>query len=60
MHFQYQQVDGGLQFRFFCGCGLEMPWRFTAEAAGRDADLHMAERSPNPKERRPCSMVVMD
>jgi hypothetical protein len=41
-------------FRFSCACGWKSPVRYTLEAAGRDADVHMAERFPIGTLRRPC------
>jgi hypothetical protein len=37
-----------------CRCGFSTPARATLEAAGRDADLHMAEKFPIGTIRRPC------
>lgn len=42
------------QFQFTCACGWQSQPRYTLEAAGREADLHMAERFPKGSERRPC------
>jgi hypothetical protein len=37
-----------------CPCGFQTGRHFTLEAAGRAADLHMAEKFPTPTQRRPC------
>ena len=50
----------GASFRFVCDCGWRSPVRFTVEAAGRDADLHMAEKFPLGSERRPCDSKAGD
>ena len=44
----------GVKFSFECACGFYTDTCFTLEAAGRAADLHMAEMYPTPTERRPC------
>jgi len=48
----------GLQFRMRCRCGWETPDRYTVEGAGRDMDLHMAEKFPLPTSRRECYAPV--
>jgi len=47
-------VRTGLQFQIVCACGWVSAPCHTLEAAGRLADLHMAEKFPLPTERRPC------
>jgi hypothetical protein len=42
------------EFRFACNCGWISPLHWTIEAAGRDADLHMAAKFPIGTQRRPC------
>jgi hypothetical protein len=46
--------EGPILYRFRCGCGTVTEWRYTVEAAGRDFDLHMAEKFPIGTQRRPC------
>jgi hypothetical protein len=47
-----------LQFVFRCECGFSTESRATLEAAGREADLHMAQMYPTPTQRRPCPPAV--
>ena len=47
--------EQGCRFAISCPCGWKSPYRSTLEAAGRDADLHMAEKFPLPSSRRPCN-----
>jgi hypothetical protein len=49
-----QFFSGVCFFSIECACGFRTEWRYTLEAAGRDADLHMAEKFPRGSERRPC------
>lgn len=42
------------RFILDCPCGWKSEARATLEAAGRDADLHMAATFPLPSGRRPC------
>jgi len=44
-------------FAIECNCGWKSKAHFTVEAAGRDADLHMAEKFPVGTLRRPCDAV---
>jgi hypothetical protein len=39
-----------------CNCGFTTTACCTLEAAGREADLHMARMFPLPSERRPCDL----
>jgi adenine-specific DNA methylase len=45
------------QFRIHFACGFVTSWCYTLEAAGREADVHMAQVFPIPTERRPCCAV---
>lgn len=47
-------TNQGIKFVIEFDCGFRTPERFTLEAAGRDADLHMAETFPIGTQRRPC------
>ena len=47
-------LPNGLHFVAACECGWRSSPRATAEGAGREIDLHMAEKFPMPTERRPC------
>lgn len=38
-----------------CNCGFNTRPRYTFEAAGREFDLHLAERFPIGTERGPCT-----
>jgi hypothetical protein len=42
------QMYASAFFAVVCACGWKSQWRATLEAAGRDADLHMAEKFPLP------------
>ena len=44
----------GALFAIECNCGWRSKAHFTLEAAGRDADLHIAEKFPIGRLRRPC------
>jgi hypothetical protein len=46
--------DWPVSFILRCRCGFATTPFFTLEAAGRAADLHMAEKFPIATVRRPC------
>ena len=46
--------ERGVWFMLVCPCGFGTSDCATLEAAGREADLHMAEKFPRGSERRPC------
>jgi len=41
-----------------CGCGFQTSPQFTFEAAGRELDLHLAEKFPKGSERFPCPTLA--
>ena len=51
-------TNTGLQFKLRCRCGWETAGNYTLEGAGREADLHMAEKFPLPSSRRPCHVPL--
>lgn len=47
----YKNNEG---YIFRCGCGWTNEPKFTLEAAGREIDLHLAEKFPSANVRFPC------
>jgi hypothetical protein len=54
MNLLYSAATGLFCIR--CDCGFSTPFYATVEAAGRAADLHMAQRWPIGTKRRPCTV----